>query len=174
MTGDIGADSSPAAAADHPDVLVRYSSDTMTKGANVARAAGTYQIWGWPVTLNHDRDQVSLDLQSDMVGLIIPTLLATEVTATLSTRRSLPPVVVHPCAPTHRMLVCSEPFPVALPWPPGIMRVNAPLLLPPTRTSRGPLAWGAPPQPDGLRLCREIDAFAALRTTLSNLVYPPR
>jgi hypothetical protein len=174
MTGVIGADISPAAAADHPEALVCDSADTMTTGVDVARAAGTYQTWGWPVTFHRDRDQVSLDLRSEMIGLIIPTLVATEITATLSAWRSTPSVVVHPCAPTHRMLVCSEPFPVALPWPPGIIRVTPPLLLPPTLTPRGPLTWGTPPQPDVLRLCREIDAFGALRATVSDLVSPPR
>lgn len=154
--------------------LIAASLCTITTAAELAGVASayqTYQAWGWPVGLRGD--QVRLDVQSDMVGLIIPTPLATEVTATLSTRRSSPPVVIHPAAPTHRLLVCSEPFAVALPWPPTILRVEPPLLLPPTPTPRGPLAWGAPLQPGGLRLCREIDAFGALHTMLKDLLFPP-
>lgn len=36
-------------------------------------------------------------------------------------------------------------------------------LLPPTVTTRGPVRWVRPPQPDALRLCREADVLAALR-----------
>ncbi|HET9255815.1 MAG TPA: hypothetical protein VFO16_11505 [Pseudonocardiaceae bacterium] len=171
---------------DHPavrlTVLSYYQPESIWENADTIITTGseldgiesayqTYQEWGWPVSLRGD--QVRLETQADMVGLIIPTLLATELTTTLAAQRSSPPVVVHPAAPTHRMLVCSEPFAVALPWPPAVLRVDPPLLLPPTPTPRGPLAWGNQPHPHGLRLCREIDAFAALRTLLKDLLFPP-
>jgi hypothetical protein len=154
--------------------LLAASLGTITTAAEptgIASAYRTYQAWGWPVGLRED--QVRLDAQSDMIGLIIPIRLAIQVAATLSAQRSSPPVVVHPAAPGHRLLVCSEPFAVALPWPPAILRVDPPLLLPPTPTPCGPLTWDAPPQPGELRLCREIDAFGALRTILKDLLFPP-
>jgi hypothetical protein len=33
-------------------------------------------------------------------------------------------------------------------------------------TPRGPLTWAHPPQADALRLCREFEVFAAVRTAL--------
>lgn len=77
-----------------------------------------------------------------------------------------PVVLTHPYAPEHRVMLAGEPYGVMLPWPPGVHRITGTLLLPPTVTPRGPLTWVCPPQPDALRLCREIDILAALRTAL--------
>lgn len=46
--------------------------------------------------------------------------------------------------------------------------VTGTLLLPPTVTTRGPITWTQLPEPDALRLCREIDVLAALRTALND------
>lgn len=143
---------------------------TINADTNPSAAAATYQSWGWPVTLRGD--QVWLSIKPDTVGLIIPTPLTAKVTSILSARRCSPPVLAHPGVPTHRVLLCSERFPVSPPWPPEIQRTARTLLLPPTVTRGGPLTWVHPPQPGGLRLCREIDVFAALRTALTD--QPPR
>jgi hypothetical protein len=124
----------------------------------------TYQAWGWPVTCY--RHQVRLSLTNDTVALVIPALLAAEVTAILVARRCPPPVLVHPEAPEHRIVLAGERYGVALPWPPGVARGTGALLLPPTVTPRGPITWVHPPQPDALRRCREVDVFTALRTAL--------
>jgi hypothetical protein len=124
----------------------------------------TYQGWGWPVTCH--RDQVWLSLNNDVVAWVIPVLLAAEVTSILVARRCPPPVLVHPEAPEHRIVLAGERYGAALPWPPGVHRATGVLLLPPTVTPRGPVIWVHPPQPDALRLCLEVDVFAALRTAL--------
>jgi len=143
-TGDTGVDTDPLAA---------------TTG---------YRAWGWPVTLR--RDQISLNLDGDTVALIIPAPLATEVTTILTQRRCPVPVLAHPYAPEHRILLVAERFGVALPWPPGVHQIIGTLLLPPTVTPRGPITWAQLPDLDALRLSREIDVLAALRTVLD---YPP-
>lgn len=127
-------------------------------------AAPDYHRWGWPVTVR--RDQVRLSLAPDTVALIIPVRLATEVAEILTTRHCQPAVLTHLHAPTHRVLLAREPYPVTLPWPPGMSRVTTHLLLPPTLTPHGPLRWVDPPDENSLRLCREIDVLAAVRATL--------
>ncbi len=133
-----------------------------TRGASdpFAAAAG-YRAWDWPVTLHCG--QIRLNLDGDTTALIIPVLLATEVTAILAQRRCPVPVLVHPYAPEHHILLAAERFGVPLPWPPRVHQVTGALLLPPTVTACGPITWIRPPQADALRLCREIDLLAALR-----------
>ncbi|HET9118301.1 MAG TPA: hypothetical protein VFN75_09570 [Pseudonocardiaceae bacterium] len=126
--------------------------------------AADYHRWGWPVTVR--RDQVRLCLAPTTVALIIPTLLAAEVTEVLTARHCQPAVLTHPHAPEHRVLLAGEPYPVVLPWPPRVGRVTTHLQLPLTLTPRGPLRWVQPPHENSLRLCREIDVLAAVRTTL--------
>ncbi|MGH3884210.1 MAG: hypothetical protein ACRDRC_12525, partial [Pseudonocardiaceae bacterium] len=109
---------------------------------------------------------VRLSLAPNKVALSIPAQLASEVTEILTARRCRPAVLTYPNAPTHRVLLASEPYPVTLPWPPGVNRVTTHLLLPPTLTPRGPIRWVHPPHENSLRLCREIDVLAAVRTTL--------
>ncbi|MGH3798276.1 MAG: hypothetical protein ACRDSP_25795 [Pseudonocardiaceae bacterium] len=132
--------------------------------AGPSEAEVVYRGWGWPVTLR--RDQVWLALGAEVVALMMPMALAARVAVVLTARRCPPAMLTHPYAPEQRVLLAGEPFPVALPWPPGAHRVATSLLLPPTTTPRGPLTWTRPPHPDALALCREIDVLAALRTVL--------
>jgi hypothetical protein len=147
-------------AAGQPPVGGPESADA----AGLAAGGIAYQEWGWPVTLH--RDQVRLSLCRDVSALAIPVPLGTEVTEILTQRRCAPPALVHPDAPDHHIILAGERYGITLPWPPQVHRVTGVLLLPPTVTPRGPITWTRPPQPDSLRLCREIDVFAALRTAL--------
>ncbi|MGH3777964.1 MAG: hypothetical protein ACRDRR_19895, partial [Pseudonocardiaceae bacterium] len=81
-------------------------------------------------------------------------------------RLACPLSLVHPDTPEHRVLLAGERYGVALPWPPGVHRASGTLPLPPTKTARGAVTWVHPPEADALRLCREVDVFAALRTAL--------
>ncbi|MGH3778985.1 MAG: hypothetical protein ACRDRR_25170 [Pseudonocardiaceae bacterium] len=146
-----------------PPPTVEPCSQTAHPDAGHQDAAADYHRWGWPVTVR--RDQVRLRLAPNTVALIIPALLAAEVTEILTTRRCQPAVLTHPNAPTNRVLLASEPYPVMLPWPAGVNRVTTHLPLPPTLTPRGPIRWVHPPHENSLRLCREIDVLAAVRTT---------
>ncbi|MGH3768023.1 MAG: hypothetical protein ACRDTX_23225 [Pseudonocardiaceae bacterium] len=123
-----------------------------------------YHQWGWPVAVR--RNRMRLRLGPATVALVIPAVLAAEVTEILTARRCQPAMLIHPRAPMHRVLLASEPYPVMLPWPPGVNRITTNLLLPPTPTAHGPLRWMHPPHENSLRLCREIDVLAAVRTTL--------
>jgi hypothetical protein len=140
---------------------------TVPPGESDADAAGlaaggiTYQGWGWPVTLY--RDQVRLSLHRDVSARAIPVPLGTEI---LTRRRCAPPVLAHPYAPDHRIVLTGERSGVPLPWPHQVHQISGVLLLPPTLTPRGPITWIHPPQEDSLQLCREIDFFGALRTAL--------
>ncbi|MGH3913397.1 MAG: hypothetical protein ACRDTC_08305 [Pseudonocardiaceae bacterium] len=106
----------------------------------LAAAAG-YRLWGWPVALR--RDQILLDLDGDTVALIIPVLLAAEVVVILAQRCCPMPVLAHPCAPEHRILLVAQRFEVALSWPLGIRVINGTRL---SRSSRlgGHLSGGRP------------------------------
>jgi hypothetical protein len=126
--------------------------------------AASYQAWGWPVSCR--RDQVWLSLEPDTVALVLPALLTVQVSAILVARRCPPAVLVHPEVPEHRIVLAGERSEMTLPWPDQVHRVTGALPLPPTLTLRGPVTWVHPPQPDALRLCREIDVFAAVRTAL--------
>jgi hypothetical protein len=125
-----------------------------------------YQRLGWPVTVQHHEVLLDLDVDVDAVALAIPAALATDVADILIRRRCPPPVLAHPAMPTHRVFLAGERYPVPLSWPTGVHRVTGTLLLPPTVTAWGPVCWVRPPVPDALRLCREIDVAAALRTAL--------
>jgi hypothetical protein len=52
-------------------------------------AAVCYQAWDWPVTVRGH--QVWLTLEPDTVALVLPVLLAAQVTGILAQRRCLPP-----------------------------------------------------------------------------------
>ncbi|MGH4021432.1 MAG: hypothetical protein ACRDT0_19820 [Pseudonocardiaceae bacterium] len=138
--------------------------DGNVSAAEPVAAAGYYRAWGWPVTVR--RDQVLLNLDRQVVALLIPTGLATEVETILTTRRCTAPVLAHPDAPGHRVVLAGEPFWVPLPWPPEVRPTIETLPLPPTVTPRGPVTWVQLPHADSLRLCREIDIFAAVHTAL--------
>ena len=116
------------------------------------------------------RDQTWLSLTNDVVALVIPALLAARVSVILAARRCPPPVLVHPEAREHWFVLAGERFGVALPWPPGVHHfTGGHLLLPPAVTLRGPVTWVAPSRSVALRLCREVDVFAAVRTALREL-----
>lgn len=153
-------------APEQPPALPDESDPDGSKGAATlpVATAASYRSWGWPVSLR--RNQVTLDLDDQVVAIILPTDLATEVTAILAARRCPVPALAHPCAPTHRVLLAGEPFGAELPWPAPVQQVAGTLPLPPTATPRGPITWVRTPQPEALRLCREIDLFAAVRTAL--------
>ena len=114
------------------------------------------------------RKQVQLSLRHDVSALAIPVQLCTEVTEVLTRRRCAPPVLGHPYAAEHRIVLSAERYGVELPWPAGVHRITGVLLLPPTVTPRGPITWAQPPREDSLRLCHEIDLFGALRTVLGD------
>lgn len=150
--------------------VVTQALGTVPTGEPGADAAGlaaggvVYQGWGWPVTLHHD--QVRMSLHRDVSARAIPVPLGTEVTEILTRRRCAPPVLAHPYAPEHHIVLSGERYGVPLPWPHQVHQVTGVLLLPPTVTPRGLITWIQPPQEDPLRLCREIDLFGALRTAL--------
>lgn len=123
-------------------------------------AAAHYRAVGWPATLRHN--QVSLSLTDEAVALIMPTTMAAEVTTILATRRCPAPVLAHPHAPDHRIVVVGEPFGAPLPWPDEVHTTTGSLLLPPTCTPLGPVTWAHPPQDHALNCCREIDVFGAV------------
>ena len=99
-----------------------------------------------------------------------PSKLCTEITEVLTRRRCAPPVLAHPYAPEHRIMLTAERYAVRLLlWPAGVHRTRITgVLPPPTVTPRRPIAWARPPREDALPLCREIDLFGALRTMLGD------
>ncbi|MGH3830951.1 MAG: hypothetical protein ACRDRS_10965 [Pseudonocardiaceae bacterium] len=133
-----------------------------TTGSGSRFAAAVYRAWDWPVTLRGD--QVWLNLEPDTVALIIPLPLAERVTAILNQRRCPPLALAHPDAPEHWVLVAAQR--VAPPWPRSVHQATVALPLPPTTTPGGPITWTYPPEADALRLCREVEVFAALRTAM--------
>lgn len=121
----------------------------------------TYQHWGWPVTLHHAQTHLTLD--SAVSALLIPTPLCTRVIPILIQRRCAPPVLAHPYAPEHHIVLTGEKYGIPLPWPEQVHQITGVLLLPPTHTPRGPITWITTPQPQSLQLIREIDLLTALR-----------
>jgi hypothetical protein len=130
--------------------------------AHTERSGVIYQEWGWPVTLH--RGRVRLSLEGTVSVLMIPARWCTGVIPLLIQRRCTPAVLAHPYAPEQRIVLTGEKYEPRLPWPREVRQVTGGLLLPPTHTPRGPITWITSPQPNSLRLCREIDLFAALRT----------
>ncbi len=103
--------SPPPAPASTP--TTRSPADGPGSDTSPRSAALGYHTWGWPVTLR--RNQVWLTLQPDTVALIIPVPLAAQANAILSQRRCPPPVLAHPDAPEHRVMLAGEPYGVSLP-----------------------------------------------------------
>ncbi|MGQ0779075.1 MAG: hypothetical protein ACT4NY_32455 [Pseudonocardiales bacterium] len=66
------------------------------------RLATTYQVWGWPVTV--DGDRVLLTVGVEVTALVLPAGLAEAVTAILAGRDRRAPVLVNPEAPEERVL----------------------------------------------------------------------
>lgn len=156
-----------------PDPATRSITGMGVTGTEVDTVAGrllvgvAYQRLGWPVRLHSHEVSLDLDRDVDAVGFIMPAVLASEVAEILARRRCPPPVLVHPAVPDHRVIVAGERFSVPLGWPTGVYRFTGTLPLPPTVTAYGPVCWVRPPRPDALRLCREVDVVAALRTALN-------
>jgi len=92
------------------------------------------------------------------------TALAERVTALLAARERPVPVLAHPHAPGHRIVLATEPFGVELPWPTQVYVVTGQLPLPPTVFSDGPITWTPLPDGHALTFGREIDLASALRT----------
>jgi hypothetical protein len=142
-------------------------------GGECLVAGLAYRALGWPVRLRRDQIALNLTLDVDAVALVLPVELAGEVAEILHRRRCPPPGSGAPAMPLHRIIVAGERFGVPLGWPTGVQRVTGTLLLPPTLTAHGPVVWVRPPQPRALRLCREIDVRAAVRTALGDPPPPP-
>lgn len=64
------------------------------------------------------------------------------------------------------MLRGDQVWNVAPPWPRFVYQAIGALPLPPSRTPHGPITWTYPPEANALRLCREFEVLAALRTAL--------
>jgi hypothetical protein len=95
------------------------------------------------VTLHRDQVQVQLSLHHDVSALAIPVQLCSEVTEVLTRRRGAPPVLAHPYAPEHRIVLSAERYAVRLPRTAGVHPITG-ALLPPTVTPRGPITWARP------------------------------
>jgi hypothetical protein len=117
--------------------VVTQALGTVPTGEPGADAAGlaaggvAYQGWGWPVTLH--RDQVQLNLHRGVSARAIPLPLATEATEILTRRRCTPPVLAHPYAPDHHIVLTGERYGAPLPCP-G-----------PTRCTRSTASYCCPP-----------------------------
>jgi hypothetical protein len=127
-------------------------------------AALHYQAWDWPLTLYGH--QVWLTLHPDTVALIIPVLLAAQVTGILHHRHCPPPTLIHPETPEHWVMLAAARCEGTPPWPRWVHRAITTLPLPPTMTPHGPITWVYPPQANALHQCWEFEIFAALRTAL--------
>lgn len=146
-----------------------YADPTVAGRAAAVRA---YTALGWPIT--HHREEIRLDLD-DAVALLLPAIIAAEVTELLVSRRCPPAVIAHPATPAHRVILAGDRYAVPLPWPAGVQRITSHVVLPPTTTARGPVLWARAPERHSLRFCREIDVLAALRAALTDepQVCPP-
>lgn len=123
-----------------------------------------YAALGWPVTVRGD--QVLLNLDGDVTALILPVSLAEQVVHVLITQARPAPVLTHPDAPEHRILIAGEPYGIPLPWPEEVRVATGHLPLPPTVTPRGAVTWAHLPDGHSLSFCREIDLSGALHTAL--------
>jgi hypothetical protein len=123
-----------------------------------------YLEWGWPVVVSGDR--VLLILGDSVTALALPSQLVDAVTPILTGRDRRPAVLHHPGAPDHRVLLVGEPFGAPLPWPAEVHHISWAVPLPPTVAVLGRVRWLQPPSEPDLAVCREIDVFAAVRTTL--------
>ncbi|MGH3911474.1 MAG: hypothetical protein ACRDRM_11655 [Pseudonocardiaceae bacterium] len=135
-----GTGSHAGVAGSRPVILVRYRPDVIGQTARIVHHLAPLPDGGQPSAL------------TALCGIPLPP----EDIEQVSVGEGMP------C--TLLVLLAGEPFPVALPWPPGVHWVATSLLLPPTMTPRGPLTWARSPHPTALALCREIDVLSALRT----------
>lgn len=121
-----------------------------------------YAALGWPVTVRGN--QVLLTVGTELVALIMPTVLADQATVLLTAKARPAPVLAHPQIPGQLIVLAAEPFGVDLPWPSQIRSVTGHLPLPPTRTPAGPVTWAHLPDGHALGFCREIDLFGVIHT----------
>lgn len=129
-----------------------------------------YAALGWPITVRED--QVLLEVGTELIALVMPIALAEGVAVLLAARERPVPVLAHPHAPEHRIVLAAEPYGVQLPWPTGVHAVTGHLPLPPTVTPEGAITWIHLPDGHALTFGREIDLAGALRTLTQPT--PPR
>lgn len=120
-----------------------------------------YAALGWPVLVRGDH--VLLNVDDDVLALIMPRVWAKRVQNVLSARSRPAPVLAHPHAPDHLIVLAGEPFGAELPWPDEVRAAVGLLPLPPTVTPAGPVKWEYLPDAHALSFCREVDVFGALR-----------
>ena len=147
--------------AEHPVSPGEAAADGPTPPHRRASPEG-YAVLGWPVLTRGD--QVLLLLGDQISALMLPTPIAEQTTRILATRARPAPVVAHPDAPQHHILITGEPFGAPLPWPADVHLVLGPLPLPPTLTPRGAVAWVHLPDGHALTFCREIDLIGAVHS----------
>jgi hypothetical protein len=123
-----------------------------------------YAALGWPVPVR--ANQVLLTLNGDVTGLILPVSLAEQVAHILIAQARPAPVLTHPDAPEHRILIAGEPYGIPLPWPDEIQAATGNLPLPPTVTPRGAVTWVHLPDGHPLSFCWEIDLLGAVHNAL--------
>ncbi len=123
-----------------------------------------YAALGWPVTVRGD--QVMLTLDGDVTALILPVSLAEHVAHIVTAQARPAPVLIHPDAPQHRILIAGEPYGIPLAWPDEVRLATGQLPLPPTVTPRGAVTWAHLPDGHPLSFCREIDLLGAVHTAL--------
>lgn len=117
---------------------------------------------GWPVSTLDDR--VLLTLGSAASALELPVDLAEQTQAILAARHCPAAVLMHADTPEQRIFIAGEPYGTPLPWPATVQVVSGTLPLPPCMTPQGEVTWHYLPNNHILRMCREIDIFAAVRT----------
>lgn len=126
--------------------------------------AASYLDCGWPVTVRANR--VLLAVGAEVIAIALPAGLTDAVVAILDDRHCPAPVLTDPGAPTNQVLLACEPFGAPLPWPTGTYLVSGMVALPPSTTPHGPVTWQRAPEEPELPICREIDIFGAVCTTL--------
>lgn len=138
--------------------------------ARRATAQG-YAALGWPVTVRGN--QVLLNVGTELIALIMPSVLADQATVLLTAQARPAPVLTHPDLPGQRIMLAAERFGVDLPWPAQIRPMTGHLPLPPTVTPAGPVSWAHLPDGHALGFCREIDLFGAVRTLTQPVLEKP-
>ncbi|HEY6422315.1 MAG TPA: hypothetical protein VIY28_03520 [Pseudonocardiaceae bacterium] len=138
-----------------------HAEATKLERATRAPHPDAYRKLGWPV--RQQGGQLVLPLGKCATAQIVPADLAEPITQMLIALARPVPVLLHPDAPGHWVLIAGEPYGVPLPWPDTVQVITGMLGLPPGQTPHGPLRWHRPPT-HPLANCREIDVFAAART----------
>jgi len=146
-------------AADQPIIPDESAGEGPTPAHRRASAEG-YAALGSPVIT---RSEQTLLIPGDQItALLLPIALAERTTRILAARARPTPVLTHPDAPQHQILITGEPYGAPLPWPAGVLTVIGHLPLPPARTPQGAVEWVHLPDGHALTFCREIDLINAL------------